>query len=390
MTARLLDAARLTLVPFSPEAIDALLRGDNALLRRLTDAGFPQPLRPPPLMEALLPQVRDQVRAHPETAGWWTWIAIRRDTRDVVGALGFGGPPDEEGAVLLGYATYAEADGRGYGTEAVRTLVEWALEQPGCRRVCANIPTDNGGARRVAEKVGMHLVGRLWDEDIDEVLVYATGSSEQGKGSREQGAGSRMPTTGSLLTAPSEPEPSHSRIYTKTGDRGETGLFGGGRVPKDHPRVAAYGDVDELNSAIGVARAAPPTGFYDDLLQSIQRDLFAIGGHLATPDPDRVKKALEKAELSAGRIAEFEAAMDSADRELPPLRAFVLPAGTPKAAALHLARTVCRRAERSTVQLSHSTPVPELFIVYLNRLSDLLFTLARVANHRDGSGDVTW
>jgi cob(I)alamin adenosyltransferase len=179
-------------------------------------------------------------------------------------------------------------------------------------------------------------------------------------------------------------------IYTRTGDAGETGLFGGGRVPKDHVRVQAYGDVDELNSALGVARAAQPVHFMDELLEAIQRDLFALGGHLATPDPDRVRTALEKAELGADRIAAFERVMDEADRELPPLRAFVLPAGTPKAAALHLARTVCRRAERSVVRLSHEADVPELFLVYLNRLSDMLFTLARVANHRDGAGDVTW
>jgi cob(I)alamin adenosyltransferase len=180
------------------------------------------------------------------------------------------------------------------------------------------------------------------------------------------------------------------KIYTRTGDSGETGLFGGGRVPKDHPRVAAYGDVDELNSAIGLARATEPAAFFDALLETVQRDLFSIGGHLATPDPERVAKALEKASLSAGRIVEFEAAMDAADAELPPLRAFVLPAGTPNAAALHLARTVCRRAERSTVGLARESEVPELFVVYLNRLSDLLFTLARLANHRGGSGDVTW
>ena len=180
------------------------------------------------------------------------------------------------------------------------------------------------------------------------------------------------------------------KIYTRTGDRGETGLFGGGRVPKDHPRVAAYGDVDELNSAIGVARAAEPAALHDDLLESIQRDLFAIGGHLATPDPDKVRKALARAELDESRIATFEQVMDDADTELPPLRAFVLPAGTPRAAALHLARTVCRRAERSVIHLSHDADVPELFIVYLNRLSDLLFTLARLANHRAGSGDVVW
>jgi cob(I)alamin adenosyltransferase len=180
------------------------------------------------------------------------------------------------------------------------------------------------------------------------------------------------------------------KIYTRTGDQGETGLFGGGRVPKDHPRVAAYGDVDELNSTIGLVRATAPTEWFDELLAGIQRDLFSIGGHLATPDPARVQAALAKAELSEARVQAFEAEIDAADRELPPLRAFVLPAGAPKAAALHLARTVCRRAERNVVHLSHEAPVPELFIVYLNRLSDLLFTLARLANHRAGLGDVTW
>jgi cob(I)alamin adenosyltransferase len=180
------------------------------------------------------------------------------------------------------------------------------------------------------------------------------------------------------------------KIYTKTGDKGETGLFGGGRVPKDHARVAAYGDVDELNSAIGVVRAAAPTELFDDLLVSIQRDLFSLGGHLATPNPEKVKKALEKAELSADRVALFEKTIDEADAELPPLKAFILPAGTPKAAALHLARTICRRAERAVVGLAREDEVPELFVVYLNRLSDLLFALARLANHRAGKGDVTW
>jgi cob(I)alamin adenosyltransferase len=180
------------------------------------------------------------------------------------------------------------------------------------------------------------------------------------------------------------------KIYTRTGDEGETGLFGGGRVPKDHPRVAAYGDVDELSSTIGVARATEPVGFFDPLLESVQRDLFAIGGQLATPDPAKVAKALEKADLSEARVAEFERVMDAADHELPPLRAFVLPAGTPKAAALHLARTVCRRAERSVVRLARESDVPSLFVVYLNRLSDLLFTLARLANHQAGVGDATW
>lgn len=179
-------------------------------------------------------------------------------------------------------------------------------------------------------------------------------------------------------------------IYTRTGDAGETGLFGGGRVPKDHARVQAYGDVDELNSAVGVARATAPLDFFDALLETVQRDLFALGGQLATPDPAKVRKALEKAELTEARVTGFERIMDEADGELPPLRAFVLPAGTPKAAALHLARTVCRRAERNVVTLSHEAEIPELFLVYLNRLSDLLFTLARLANHRAGVGDVTW
>lgn len=180
------------------------------------------------------------------------------------------------------------------------------------------------------------------------------------------------------------------KIYTRTGDEGETGLFGGGRVPKDHARVQAYGDVDELNSAVGVARATAPLDFFDALLETVQRDLFALGGQLATPDPAKVRKALEKAELTEARVTGFERIMDEADGELPPLRAFVLPAGTPKAAALHLARTVCRRAERNVVTLSHEAEIPELFLVYLNRLSDLLFTLARLANHRAGVGDVTW
>jgi cob(I)alamin adenosyltransferase len=179
-------------------------------------------------------------------------------------------------------------------------------------------------------------------------------------------------------------------IYTRTGDQGTTGLFGGGRVAKDHPRVAAYGDVDELNSSLGVVRATPPVDFFDELLESVQRDLFALGGHLATPDPERVAKALAKADLSEARVALFEGTIDQADSELPPLRAFVLPAGTAKAAALHLARTVCRRAERSVIHLAHESPVPPLFVVYLNRLSDLLFTLARLANHRTGTPDATW
>jgi cob(I)alamin adenosyltransferase len=198
-----------------------------------------------------------------------------------------------------------------------------------------------------------------------------------------------MKSCSTVLSANDEPG-IVMKIYTKTGDEGDTGLFGGGRVPKDHPRVEAYGEVDELNSAIGVARAAAPVALFDELLESIQRDLFAIGGQLASPDPEKVRKALEKAGLAEERVAVMERAIDEADRELPPLTAFVLPAGSAKAAALHLARTVCRRAERSVVGLSRDTAVPPLFVVYLNRLSDLLFTLARLANHREGVQETKW
>ena len=180
------------------------------------------------------------------------------------------------------------------------------------------------------------------------------------------------------------------KIYTRTGDAGDTGLFGGGRVPKDDLRVAAYGDVDELNSALGLVRATPPADFQDPLLEQIQRDLFALGGQLATPDPEKVRAALAKADLSMVQVTVMEQAIDAADHALPPLRAFVLPGGSQKAAALHLARAICRRAERSVVRLSHQAELPDLFVIYLNRLSDLLFTLARLANHHEGRGDVTW
>ena len=180
------------------------------------------------------------------------------------------------------------------------------------------------------------------------------------------------------------------KLYTRTGDEGETGLFGGGRVRKDHPRVAAYGDVDELNSALGVVRATPPESFSDELLEGIQRDLFSIGGRLATVNTGRVAKTLDKVELPESRIAQLETAIDTATDGLPELRAFVLPAGAPKAAMLHLARTICRRAERSLVTLREDDDVPAVFLVYLNRLSDLLFALARRTNHDADTGDVTW
>jgi cob(I)alamin adenosyltransferase len=180
------------------------------------------------------------------------------------------------------------------------------------------------------------------------------------------------------------------KIYTRTGDEGETSLFGGGRVPKDDIRVAAYGSVDELNAALGVALAAEPRDFELQLLDAVQRDLMAIGGRLASPDPDKVAKALDKAVLPSERVAELEAAIDRADAELAPLSAFVLPGGTLKAAQLHAARTACRRAERYVVALHRQEPLPDRTLQYLNRLSDLLFTLARLANHRAGEPDRTW
>jgi cob(I)alamin adenosyltransferase len=181
-----------------------------------------------------------------------------------------------------------------------------------------------------------------------------------------------------------------SKIYTKTGDKGDTGLFGGGRVPKNHPRVAAYGDVDELNAFIGMARAVEMMPRIDEVLVPIQRDLFAIGALLATPDLEKMKKQLEKASIDDKRITDLEHAIDDGDRELEPLKSFIVPGGTPKAAALHVARTVCRRAERSVIALDPSEHIPSIVVVYLNRLSDLLFTLARVANKRAGAGEVTW
>ena len=181
-----------------------------------------------------------------------------------------------------------------------------------------------------------------------------------------------------------------TKIYTKTGDTGDTGLFGGGRVGKDHPRVEAYGDIDELNAVLGMARAVEMMPRIDEVLVPIQRDLFAIGALLATPHPDKMREQLEKARVDDERIAQLERAIDDGEKELEPLKAFIIPGGTPKAAALHVARTVCRRAERGVVHLSHTVEIPPLAVVYLNRLSDLLFSLARVANQRAGAGEVTW
>jgi cob(I)alamin adenosyltransferase len=179
-----------------------------------------------------------------------------------------------------------------------------------------------------------------------------------------------------------------SRIYTRTGDEGETGLFGGGRVSKDHPRVRAYGEVDELNAVVGWVLTQTDADDVRDVLAAVQGDLFAIGGHLATPAGARSEAHLP--ELPVERAGEFERWMDRAEAELQPLHSFILPGGAPAGAALHLARTVCRRAERAVVALAAAEPVDPAIVVYLNRLSDLLFVQARLVNHRAGAGETPW
>lgn len=180
------------------------------------------------------------------------------------------------------------------------------------------------------------------------------------------------------------------KIYTRVGDDGDTALFGGGRVPKAHARVEAYGTVDELNAVVGVAITRVTDPQIAGRLETIQHDLFTLGADLATPPAREGRKRPETPELPTARVAEMEAWMDEADLELPPLRAFVLPGGSDGAAALHLARTVCRRAERSVVALRELEPVSAGVVPYLNRLSDLLFTFARLANLRAGLPDVEW
>jgi cob(I)alamin adenosyltransferase len=184
------------------------------------------------------------------------------------------------------------------------------------------------------------------------------------------------------------------RIYTRTGDRGETGLFGGQRVGKDDIRVEAYGEVDELNAMLGLlAVELEREGDEEPLarLRRLQTDLFSLGAHLATPAPeDGGRETGHLPALPLERIPEMEAWIDAADEELEPLKAFILPGGSEAAARLHLARTVCRRAERRVIALARGARVDEGIVVYLNRLSDLLFTLARLANHRAGRPDVPW
>lgn len=182
------------------------------------------------------------------------------------------------------------------------------------------------------------------------------------------------------------------KIYTKTGDTGDTSLFGGERVRKDHARIAAYGTLDEMNAVLGMARAelarvdsAPYEGL-DALLRDVQNHLFDLGAELAASDSAKAGSPL----LTDEHVAELEGAIDQNEAKLPPLREFILPGGSPVAATLHLARCVCRRSERALVTLAENAPVRELPLRYVNRLSDLLFVLARVANQAAGTADTPW
>jgi len=177
-------------------------------------------------------------------------------------------------------------------------------------------------------------------------------------------------------------------IYTRTGDSGETGLFAGPRVAKDMPRIEACGAIDELNAGLGVVRAEHLDAEVDRLLDRIQHELFAIGAELATPDP--VAHGFRW--IAPQHVKALEADIDRCEPSLPPLEQFILPGGSRAASLLHLARTVCRRAERRLVALVRASqePVSPVLLAYLNRLSDLLFVLARAENQRAGRGDVAW
>ena len=177
------------------------------------------------------------------------------------------------------------------------------------------------------------------------------------------------------------------KIYTRTGDAGETSLFGGTRVKKNDGRVDAYGDVDETGAWLGLARASAIDAELDAELVLLQRDLFALGAQLADP-ADKIADRVTKAALGDDDVARLERLIDRLDTELPPLRRFILAGGTAAGAALHVARTVCRRAERRMVGLE--PPVDSVLLRYVNRLSDLLFVLARAVNRRAGVAETEW
>lgn len=177
------------------------------------------------------------------------------------------------------------------------------------------------------------------------------------------------------------------KIYTKTGDRGETSLFDGTRVLKTDPRVSAYGDVDELQAALGVVVASGADTALAAMLTTLQRDLFALGARLADPSR-KIAARVSKVVIDDASVLRLEGWIDALESELPPLRHFILSGGSPAGAALHLARTVCRRAERAVLSLGDD--VDPVLLVYLNRLSDLLFVMARVANHRAAVPEIEW
>jgi cob(I)alamin adenosyltransferase len=177
------------------------------------------------------------------------------------------------------------------------------------------------------------------------------------------------------------------KIYTRTGDTGETSLFDGTRVRKSEPRVEAYGDVDELNACLGLARASGADHEIADELVRLQRDLFALGAQLADPG-EKIAARVTKAALGDDDVARLEQLIDRYEAELPALRRFILAGGSPAGAALHVARAVCRRAERRMVALEPA--VDAVLVRYVNRLSDLLFVLARAVNHRSGAVETEW
>ncbi|MFQ5890884.1 MAG: cob(I)yrinic acid a,c-diamide adenosyltransferase [Gemmatimonadota bacterium] len=182
------------------------------------------------------------------------------------------------------------------------------------------------------------------------------------------------------------------KIYTRRGDRGETSLFGGVRVAKADPRVAAYGTIDELNAALGLALALDADGLIDDAaLDGVQADLFTLGARLAAARPEEAARKGSIPVLAPARVNELERRIDRLEAELPPLDAFVLPGGSAAAAQLHVARTVCRRAERAITALLASQPdLGDLVVPYINRLSDLLYSLARATNLRAGREESRW
>jgi cob(I)alamin adenosyltransferase len=180
-----------------------------------------------------------------------------------------------------------------------------------------------------------------------------------------------------------------SKLYTRGGDRGETSLFGGERVPKDHLRVDAYGQLDELSAALGLLIVALPADELRDQLQQVQNELFDLGAELATPPESRLEYKLPPG-VEEADWRRLERLLDAYDAQVPPLRTFVLPGGHETAARAHLARTVCRRAERAVVHLAHEEEVRADVITYLNRLSDFLFVVARLLNVRAGVPEVEW